>query len=105
MDKFFSAAKPQTFERFDAGHILVAYNVEELTSEEGEKSYQFDTVLVEEPTYEALTVALIRRQYDANEELALLRKKAAGVECDFEAYNEFVESCKALAKSIVGAEA
>lgn len=105
MSKSFSAARPQTFERYDAGHILVAYNVEELTSEEGEKSFQFDTVLVENPTYEEITVALIREQYDANEELALLRKQAAGAECDFAAYNEFVESCKALAKSIVGAEA
>ncbi len=104
MSKSFSAARPQTFERYDAGHILVAYNVEELTSEEGEKSFQFDTLIVNgEPTKEAIVNTLIREKYSQSEVEAIMRHKLngdEGADVDFSAFNAFAEACKATAREI-----
>jgi hypothetical protein len=50
--------------------------------------------------YNALVVAYIRERYSQDDENAILRKKLANTdtENEFEAYNKYVEECKARAK-------
>ncbi|MGM9969785.1 MAG: hypothetical protein ACI35S_05250 [Anaeroplasma sp.] len=52
--------------------------------------------------YESLVVAEIRKKYSQDEENAILRKKLGGLDNgEFDTYNEYVEGCKLLAKTIV----
>jgi len=58
--------------------------------------------LQKRPAYIARVKQLVREKYsDADTELAILRKHSAGIDVngEFEAYNEYVESCKAQAKA------
>lgn len=58
-----------------------------------------------ETLYEAVIVRKIRERYTASEENAILRKKIAGLpgaDAEFEAFNAYVESCKASAKAELG---
>jgi hypothetical protein len=51
--------------------------------------------------YETLVVQFIRERYSLNQELAILRQRDEKVD-EFNAYNLFVEECKARAKRIKG---
>lgn len=52
--------------------------------------------------YENLVVTLIRNNYSESEELALHRKKIAGLDTgEFDNYNTFVEECKTQAYNSV----
>jgi hypothetical protein len=53
------------------------------------------------PTLGDLVDAMVRVQYTASNELALLRQRDAKAD-KFAAYNEFVEACKAEAKTLLG---
>ena len=48
--------------------------------------------------YENKVVTLIRKKYNVNQELAILRQRDAKPE-EFAEYNEYVENCKAKVKS------
>ena len=56
-------------------------------------------------TYEAIYGAeiekRIRKQYSLSQELAILRQRDTKPD-EFEAYNNFVESCKAEVKALLG---
>jgi hypothetical protein len=50
-------------------------------------------------TYKARVIELIRAQYSADDEQAILRKKLAGIdEATFVAFNAYCEACKKTAK-------
>lgn len=54
-----------------------------------------------EQLYESLIIRKIRKRYTVNQELAILRQRDAKPE-EFEAYNEYVERCKAEVKEELG---
>ena len=57
--------------------------------------------MVEIPlTYEKLVESLIRTKYTISDELALLRQKETKL-LEFNEYNNFVENCKSIAKTII----
>lgn len=50
-------------------------------------------------TYKARVITLIRAQYSADDEQAILRKKMTGIdEATFAVFNDFCEACKKQAK-------
>lgn len=51
----------------------------------------------EQEEYKNLVVKLIREKYSIDDELAIIRQ-ATTKPAEFEAYNEYVEACKAKAK-------
>jgi hypothetical protein len=53
------------------------------------------------PTLGDLVDAMVRVQYTASNELALLRQRDSKPD-EFAAYNQFVEACKAEAKTLLG---
>lgn len=54
----------------------------------------------EQLIYEELIIKLIREKYTINQELAILRQRDSKPTA-YEIYNNFVEGCKAQAKSII----
>ena len=54
----------------------------------------------EQLVYEELIIKLIREKYTINQELAILRQRDSKPNA-YEIYNNFVEGCKAQAKSII----
>ena len=50
--------------------------------------------------YEQLIIDLIREKYTINQELAILRQRDSKPNA-YEIYNNYVEGCKAQAKSII----
>lgn len=57
------------------------------------------TVEQKEVAYHERVVELIRERYSANDEIAIIRKKLAGLdEVEFDGFNLFVEECKDLAR-------
>lgn len=75
------------------------YNIVESEDEEGATVYEYDYVEVQNPaTYERIAVALIRERYSTDDEIAIIRQKETKPE-EFNVYFNFVEDCKAIAKS------
>lgn len=104
MKKSLYSDAPATFEKWDAVHTLVNYDVAEVTisAEVTRTAYECSQVLVEgQPTYQKVTEALIRVTYSVSDELAILRQRDTKPE-EFKAYDAFVEDCKAKAKKIMG---
>jgi hypothetical protein len=54
-----------------------------------------------EQLYESLIIRKIRKRYTVNQELAILRQRDSKP-VEFEAYNEYVERCKAEVKEELG---
>lgn len=48
--------------------------------------------------YESRVVALIRLRYSPNDETAILRKRLAGEQSEFDEYDDYVNECKRIAK-------
>lgn len=73
------------------------YNVEESQDDEGNVIYKYDQVTVQNPvTRSKIVEALIREQYTASDEIALLRQQEVKSD-DYKVYYDFVEQCKILA--------
>lgn len=51
----------------------------------------------EAPTYARVVAALVRTRYTISDELSIMRQKEVKPE-EFDAYNAFAESCKAIAR-------
>ena len=84
--------------------------VKELVEVEKERPYYTcDLVVNESPNkaelierqYENKVSALIRKKYSLNAELAILRQRDTKPE-EYQAYNEYAEQCKAIAKQEFG---
>ena len=54
--------------------------------------------------YNQEVVKLVRQRYSQDEENAILRKKLAGLDYkdEFTTYNNYIESCKAQVKQMLG---
>lgn len=66
-----------------------------------EEQIQAEKERVKQNEYENRIVAEIRKKYNLNQELAILRQRDTKPE-EFAEYNEYVESCKAKVKSEMG---
>lgn len=62
-----------------------------------EEQIQAELELAKQQQYEDLIVSKIRKKYNVNQELAILRQRDTKTE-EFAEYNAFVEQCKAEAK-------
>lgn len=59
------------------------------------------TLLIEKPCNKSsITEALIRTRYTETDELEILRRRNIEPE-EFQSYNEFVESCKEIANTLI----
>ena len=65
-----------------------------------EEQIQAEFELAKQNQYEDMIVSKIRQRYSVNQELAILRQRDTKPE-EFAEYNEYVEQCKAEAKSEV----
>lgn len=92
--------KPENIYNWDNNHVIINYNIVEDEDKNG-VFYKCDQVVVEIPlTYEKLVESLIRTKYTISDELALLRQKETKL-LEFNEYNNFVENCKSVAKTII----
>lgn len=92
--------KPENIYNWDNNHVIINYNIVEDKDKNG-VFYKCDQVVVEIPlTYEKLVESLIRTKYTISDELALLRQKETKL-LEFNEYNNFVENCKSVAKTII----
>ena len=65
-----------------------------------EEQIQAERELVKKNQYENLIVSKIRQKYSINQELAIIRQRDAKPE-EYQVYFDYVEQCKAEAKSEV----
>ena len=65
------------------------------------KLYEANSVL--DDMYAQRVVELVRVRYDINSELAILRQRTSK-KAEFNAYNEYVEQCKAQARAEIYGE-
>lgn len=92
--------KPENIYNWDNNHVVINYNIVEDEDQNG-VFYKCDQVVVEIPLiYEKLVESLIRTKYTISDELALLRQKETKL-LEFNEYNNFVENCKSIAKTII----
>ena len=100
---------PDALQGYDLqGRVMVCWNIEQTTKEpvmQGElpkTMWQCDAAIAENNSRDAIIIAIIRSKYSIDEELALHRKKVAGIETnEFDAYNTFVEFAKQTAKKLL----
>lgn len=102
-----SDQKPATFEDLGDGRLHFNYDIQEKTeeTEDGETRtyYEYKQVTVSSKDRNELVVALIRQKYSADEEYALGRHKLADRKAsEFEAYDDYVESCKVIVDNALG---
>lgn len=64
--------------------------------------YEYESIFVNAMAfeYEKIVPMLIRAHYSANDEFAIQRKAILGDTEEFTTYNEWVQYCKAFAKSL-----
>lgn len=80
------AVEPQeAWDEYEDIQVYVPYTEEELAKIKQEK-------------YENRVVELIRQKYSLNQELAILRQRDVNYD-EFEEYNTYAETCKAIAKA------
>lgn len=105
MNKSFYSTQPSPFEKWDADHTLVNYDVKEVEKEfDGKtiKEFECSQILVKgEVTYPKLVSALVRTRYSTDDEIAILRQAETKPE-EYTLYSAFAEDCKAKAKEIMG---
>jgi len=85
-----------------AGPYRLYYN-HSAVEREGTTMHTADYVEAKVETKDDFIVAMVRLKYSINDEIAIQRKLAAGIDTDneFEAYNTYVEECKEIVKKIV----
>ena len=85
----------------DLGNGISHFNyniVEKEATEEMDKSYNYDQLIVENPVnYGKIVAALINEKYSYNDEISIIRQKEIKP-AEYQEYFDFAESCKILAK-------
>lgn len=77
------------------------YNIEEVIDEEGNKSFNCDTIHVRDISYDNLVSKMIAEKYSIDKELALHRQREVKTE-EFQEYFDYCESCKNIARNALG---
>lgn len=107
-----STDKPQKMEL--VGEKIIGYQARMLNFNVKEKiatdpdtkeeitQYEYESIFVNAMAfeYEKIVPMLIRAHYSANDEFAIQRKAILGDTEEFTTYNEWVQYCKAFAKSL-----
>ena len=102
MAKSFSTTRPEKVARYDHSHVLLSYNIVEVeATEDREAGFEFDTLIVTKAEKNIIISALIRERYTVDDEFAILRQRDSKPD-EFAEYNNFAETCKAEANSIIG---
>lgn len=98
--------RPDAIQSIGRGYYYVNMNITEVETpsmEEGGEphiSYEYDFVKTAGyPTYGGVVNALIRERYSESDELAIHRQRDTKPE-SFSEYNDFCESCKAMARPV-----
>ena len=73
------------------------YNIEEVVDEEGNKSFNCDTIHISDISYENIVSKMIAEKYPIDRELALHRQRDVKIK-DFQEYFDYCEECKRIAR-------
>ena len=79
------------------------YNIEEVIDEEGNKSFNCDTIHVRDISYDNLVSKMIAEKYPINKELALHRQREIKTE-EFQEYFDYCEECKQIVREALSNE-
>lgn len=102
MAKSFSTTRPEKVAQYDHSHVILSYNIVAVeATEDREAGFEFDTLIVTKAEKNIIISALIRERYTVDDELAILRQRDSKPD-EFAEYNNFAETCKAEANSIIG---
>ena len=79
------------------------YNIEEVIDEEGNKSFNCDTIHVRDISYDNLVSKMIAEKYPIDKELALHRQREIKIE-EFQEYFDYCEECKQIVREALSNE-
>ena len=79
------------------------YNIEEVTNEEGDQSFNCDTIHITDISYENIVSKMIAEKYPLEAELALHRQREIKIE-EFQEYFDYCEECKQIVKEALSHE-
>ena len=88
-----SNVRPMAIMPLGDGAYHFNYNIEEVIDEEGNKSFNCDTVHVHSVDYDTIVNAMVREKYPLDRELALHRQREIKTE-EFQEYFDYCEECK-----------
>lgn len=92
-----SNVRPMAIMPLGDGTYHFNYNIEEVIDEEGNKSFNCDTVHVANIDYSTIVSSMIAQEYSIDEELAINRQR--DVKADkFNEYFVYCEECKSIAR-------
>jgi len=75
------------------------YNIEIVETEENGLMYHYEQVIIDNPvSYGGIVSALVSERYSVDNEMSILRQREVKV-AEFNAYFEYVEQCKIIAKN------
>ena len=94
-----SNQQPPRIQDLGNGTSHFNFNVEkEEATEDTDVNYNYNQVVVDNPVnYSSIVAALVKLKYTVNDEIALLRQQATKP-AEYQAYYDYVEECKVLAK-------
>lgn len=96
-----SNIKPETILDLGDGSFHFNYNIKEVETitEDGviHKSFNYDTVHVNNNNYDTIVSAMIREKYSSDAEFAIQRQRDTKPD-EFQQYFDYCEQCKLLAK-------
>lgn len=99
--KSISNERPDILQDLGDGSFHFNYNIKEVETitEEGviHKSFNYDTVHVNNNNYDTIVSAMIREKYSSEEEFAIQRQRDTKPD-EFKAYFDYCEQCKLIAK-------
>ena len=76
------------------------YNIEEVVDEDGDKSFNCDTIHITDISYDNIVSKMIAEKYPIDRELALHRQRDVKTK-DFQEYFDYCEECKRIARDIL----
>lgn len=92
-----SDVKPKQIYPLGDGTYHFNYNIEEMVDEEGNKSFNCNTIHVSDISYDNLVSKMIAEKYTIDRELALHRQREIKTE-EFQEYFDYCEECKQEAR-------
>lgn len=98
-----SNVKPIAIFDLGDGSFHFNYNIIEVElNNEGviQKSYDYDTVHVNNTNYETIVSTMIHEKYSIDDELSILRQRNEKQQ-EFNEYCEYCEQCKLIAKQVL----
>ena len=98
-----SNVRPMAIMPLGDGTYHFNYNIEEVIDEEGNKSFNCDTIHVRDISYDNLVSKMIAEKYTVDKELALHRQREIKTD-EFQEYFDYCEECKQIAREALSNE-